>query len=244
MDTLIIGKISTKDLASWFGISYSTFRKKSTKLLEELEIFCDYEKYYGGVSVTHIYIPKYYKDMTAQVSKVYLEEVKETKNYLSTVAGMARKLIKYYPDTWGQYSQSGLEKKLRKAGNSLFGKTNLPLYRHDQQERYSGPYGYREYRWAIKVSDFNQYRFLTEDEQKAFGILLDSYHVTKEDIALKEQYDKQKLKELEEDKITKEEYILAMSHSELFPDLLDKFRDATGLSLAKATYHDIQESVF
>ncbi len=240
---LKVGKMSTKELAKWFGIAYSTFRKRSSALLEELKYFCDYEKYHGGVEIKQVYISEYVKDLTSKDSEVYLALVKESGNCLCSIAGMARKLNLLYPDTWGKLSFYAVEKRLRKAGIALFGETNLPSYR-EQEERYSGPYGYKEYCWAIKVSDLNEYRFLTEEEDKMFDILLESYNVTKKDVALKEAYDKEKLQAFKENKITKEEYILAMEHSELFPNLLSKFREQTGLTLVRSTYHEVLESAF
>lgn len=238
------GKMPTRELSEWFGIAYSTYRKKSLSLLEELKYFCDYEKYYGGVEIKHVYISKYVKNLTSKDSEVYLALVKETGNFLCSIAGMARKLILLYPDTWGKLSSYAIEKRLRKAGVALFGETNLPAYK-EQEKRYSGPYGYKEYCWAIKVSDLNEYRFLTEEEEdKIFNILLESYNITKKDIALKEEYDKDKLQAFKENKITKEEYILAMEHSELFPNLLSKFKEKTGLTLVRSTYHEVLESVF
>lgn len=244
MDELKIGKIPTKDLASWFQISYSTFRKHSSKLLLELEYFCDYEKYHGGVEIKEIYISKYIKNLASEDAETYLKLVKESPNRLCTLAGMARKLMTLYPETWGNLSESGIRARLRKVGTTMFGETNLPFYRDDQEERYSGPKGYREYTWAIKVSDLNEYRFLTEEEKKKFEILIESYNVSKQDIALKEQYDKKKLEEFKNDEITKEEYILAVENNELFPNLLSNFKKATGLTLVRATYHDINESAF
>lgn len=240
---LEVGKMATKQLALWFGISYGTFRNNSNKYLEELNYFCDYEKIYGGVMIKEVYISEYVKNLTSKDSEIYLSLVKENGNFLCSVAGMARKLNLLYPDTWGKLSSYAVEKRLRKAGIALFGKTNLPSYRK-QEERYSGPYGYKEYCWAIKVSDLNEYRFLTEEEDKIFGVLLESYNVSGKDIALKQEYDKEKLQAFKENKITKEEYILAMEHSELFPNLLSKFREQTGLTLVRSTYHEILESAF
>mgnify|MGYP003416547890 FL=1 len=36
---LKIGKMSTKELAEWFGVSYGTFRNKKQEKLKELEQF-------------------------------------------------------------------------------------------------------------------------------------------------------------------------------------------------------------
>lgn len=240
------GKMTSKELAEWFNIAYSTFRRSKQKkelLLEKLLFYCSYEQVYGGIIIKEIFIPEYDKNLNTDASKEYLTQVKESSTKLCTITGMARKLQKDYPDTWGRMSFSAVEKSLRNAGLALFGKTNLPIYR-EQEERYSGPYGYKEYCWAIKVSDLNEYRFLTEEEDKIFGILLESYNVSGKDIALKQEYDKEKLQAFKENKITKEEYILAMEHSELFPNLLSKFREQTGLTLVRSTYHEVLESAF
>ena len=165
-------------------------------------------------------------------------------NGLCSLSGMARKLISLYPEEWGKLSESTIKERLRKAGIAMFGETNLPIYRKEQEERRSGPLGYREYCWAIKISDLNEYRFLTKEEDKKFEILLESYGITQKDIAAKEQYDKEKLEEFKTNKITKEEYILAMSHSELFPNLLTRFKEITGLTLVRSTYHEVLESAF
>lgn len=240
---LEIGKMSTKELAKWFGLSYSTYRKKAKVLLEELNYFCNYEKVHGGVIIKEVFLSEYIKNLTSQDSELYLQLVKESESHLCSISGMARKLAVLYPDEWGKLSDATARRRLCKAGIALFGETNLPAYRK-QEERYSGPYGYKEYCWAIKVSDLNEYRFLTEEEDKIFGILLDSYHVSGKDIALKQEYDKEKLQAFKENKITKEEYILAMEHSELFPNLLSKFREQTGLTLVRSTYHEVLESAF
>lgn len=244
MKELVLGKIKTKELADWFGIAYSTFRKNSQKRLEELEYFCVFTRYRGGVEVSEIIFKQYIKNLASKDSEVYLQLVKESNDCLCSLAGMARKLIYLYPETWGKYSESQISKRLKKVGEAMFGKTNLPVYREDQEEKYSGPYGYKEYCWAIKIDNLNKYRFLTDEEHEKFKILLDSYNINKEDIAMKELYDKQKRNELKNGNITIEDYCLAMEHSELFPNLLSKFKEITGKTLVRATYHDILESAY
>ena len=237
--------MKSREIAEWMGLSYNTYKSNIKKYLPELDYYCNYEICYGGIEVKEIFISDYVRNLASKDSEAYLNLVRESNNGLCTISGMGRKLALLYPDTWGKRSQSNVEYRLRKAGISLFGKTNLPIYRQqDQEERYSGPYGYKEYCWAIKIDNLNKYRHLTEDELEKFKILIESYGVTKEDIALKEQYDKKKLQELKEDKITKEEYILAMEHNELFPELLSRFKELTGCTLVKATQHDIIESAF
>ena len=55
MKQLILGKIKTKELADWFGISYGTFRVEKQQKLDELKLYCNFEEVYGGVNVIEIY---------------------------------------------------------------------------------------------------------------------------------------------------------------------------------------------
>lgn len=241
MKELILGKISTQELADWFGLAYSTFRKKKKMLMPELNYFCTYTSYYGGVEVSEIYYKVYNKDLRTQDAETYLQLVKEANDNLCSLTGMACKLQFLYPDTWGKYSESQIRNRLRKVGKAMFGDTNFPS---KPEERSNGPMGYREYCWAIKEGDFNEYRFLTEEEDKIFDNLLNSYHVSSKDIALKEIVDKELKNKLLEGSISKEEYVAASSQIEFFPQLLSKFKKLTGKTLAHATYHDVLESAF
>ena len=55
MKQLKLGKIKTKELADWFGISYGSFRVVKQQKLEELKLYCDFEEIYGGVNILKIY---------------------------------------------------------------------------------------------------------------------------------------------------------------------------------------------
>ena len=55
MKRLVLGKIKTKDLADWFGISYGSFRVVKQQKLDELKLYCDFEEIYGGINITKIY---------------------------------------------------------------------------------------------------------------------------------------------------------------------------------------------
>ena len=54
-------KVSTKELADWFGIVYKTYCNQRKKRLEELKGFCDYDEVYGGVIIKKVYFDEYYK---------------------------------------------------------------------------------------------------------------------------------------------------------------------------------------
>ena len=59
---LKLGKMTTKELAEWFGISYGTFRNSKQKRFEELKEFCFFEEVYGGVQINAIINPIYIKN--------------------------------------------------------------------------------------------------------------------------------------------------------------------------------------
>ena len=54
MKELKIGKISSKELAEWFGISYDRYRKIKTAKLEELKLYAEFDEIYGGVNITKL----------------------------------------------------------------------------------------------------------------------------------------------------------------------------------------------
>lgn len=68
-------KVSSSELADWFGIAYGTYRNQRKKKLEELKDFCDYEEVYGGVIIKEVYFDEYYKyqDDENRVLKVILD---------------------------------------------------------------------------------------------------------------------------------------------------------------------------
>lgn len=240
---LHLGKMKSKEIAQWLGISYNTYKNRINKYLPELDYYCDYEVIYGGIKVNNIYIAEYVKNLTSKDSEDYLALVKQSNSGLCTIAGMARKIAVLFPDTWGRLSDSMVKKRLRQAGIALFGPTNLPTYRQ-QEEHYSGPCGYKEYTWAIKLNDFNEYRFLTEEEDKIFDNLLDSYNINSKEMALREQVEKDYKQQLIAGTLSPKEYVAKTEKIEFFPQLLSKFKALTGLTLVHATYHDVLESIF
>lgn len=48
MGILKKGKMTSKNLAAWFGISYKYYMNHRKEKLEELKSFCDYDEVYGG----------------------------------------------------------------------------------------------------------------------------------------------------------------------------------------------------
>lgn len=55
MKELRLGRVTTKELADWFGISYGSFRVCKNQKLEDLKMYCKYHEVYGGIIIDEIY---------------------------------------------------------------------------------------------------------------------------------------------------------------------------------------------
>lgn len=101
---LHLGKMTSQELAKWFGISYGSYRSRKIKeqKLEELKYFADFEEIYGGVNILDIKIPVYSKKAQLKqelLQKVFLEEWEnESHNDINTCSNVARKIQQKYGD--------------------------------------------------------------------------------------------------------------------------------------------------
>lgn len=124
MKQLMLGKIKTKDLADWFGISYGSFRVCKQQKLEELKMYCDFEEIYGGINVLKIYDNNnitYIKD-----SKKNYELVKSSfseewnSDGIDTCSNVAIKIYDKHKNELSVVSSTTYN-YVRKARNELFG---------------------------------------------------------------------------------------------------------------------------
>lgn len=233
MTRLHLGKMTGQELAEWFGVSYNgTYRKKPKEYINKLFGYCEYEQIRGGAIIKVIYKDIYCGDLAKQATQDYIEEIKNKKNKLSSVAGMARK-FREEKNEYAQLAQSSVEYQLGKAGQECFGKTNYTL-----TPEHSGVYGYRLGVWAIKIDDYNNYRYFTYEEEKLFDDIISAYYGT----------DPKKIKQLamldkafQKDEISKEEYFQQKDELKLdfFGQCIQKFREQTGLIIARVQQHEI-----
>lgn len=151
---LYLGKMTSKEIAEWLGITYNTYKKNVKKHLEKLDGFCDFEQVRGGINVKEIYISIYDKNLSKKVDTCYLKEVKQNKG-LATVSGVAEK---YGFSKW----------QVTKSRNKLFGE--MPL--NFEENIAKGMFGYRNMIWAIKLNGDNNYARLTQDEEELFNALI------------------------------------------------------------------------
>ena len=230
MKELKLGKVSSKELAEWFGIAYSTFRNTKKKRLLDLSNYCDFIENGKGIEVKEIYFPKYDKGY-AKDDEVYLREVKASNEHISSIAGMARKL-KEFDEDYSDLSLRQIERRMSNAGLRTFGVTSSIDY---------GRYGSREYVWAIKVTELNKYRHLTEEEDELFSKLLLDYYTNKDTIDLLKKSLLLDMRFAEEESMTKEEYLRINKACgyDFYQTVVRKFKEATGEQLVRGTYHEL-----
>lgn len=168
---LQLGKISTKELAKWFGIGYDTFRHKKQEKLNELKEYCLFEIVYGGIIVKDIYIEEYVNPNQSNYKTVesHVDEEWDPSGY-DTKLNVAKKIYSKHKDEL-TIQQSTTYDYVRKAANILYGPAN--------DYNTSGTIGNCWYRLCI-VDDQGNRRPLTEEEQKRRSDIRKKYCSDKE----------------------------------------------------------------
>lgn len=230
MKTLRCGKMSTKEIAQWMDVNYSTFRNNKKQKLDDLRRFCDFEQVYGGVNILQIYNPIYQKALSND-EKVFLEEIQNTGNGLSSVAGMSRKLIRYN-NNYRTLTENNVEKRMGKVNKNLFGE-----YEKNSKQAF-GRMGSRKYVYAIKISDFNKYRYLTDEEMDVFKHILKSICGKQIDKIMESMLLDEAFKNSD---MTKEEYLLKRERFDLdlFPHVLKQFKKETGKTVVRIQEYQV-----
>lgn len=227
---LKLGKMSSKELAEWFGISYTTYRRNPKKYLEKLHKYADYNTVYGGVEITCIHMSKYSKHCEAAENDLYLDEIKNCNDGLSTLSGMSNKLIRDHEE-YKDMSDRAVIRRLSFSRNFLFGNPRVDFDK--------GSAGTCEYKWAVKLDNYNSFRQLTAEEEELFNQIIANVYgeapdkVKEEALLLdiflntdmsKEEYQRQR------------EYI---GKRGLFAECLDRFYMETGYRIVRATKHSL-----
>ena len=94
---LKLGKMSTKELAEWFGISYGSFRTLKNKKLEELKNYADFKEVYGGVEIICIRKLTYNKKDN-QIRQIYEQGFEELRQPIDTVSNINNQIYEKYHD--------------------------------------------------------------------------------------------------------------------------------------------------
>lgn len=232
MKQLIIGKISSRELADWFGYSYSTYRKKKLILMERLSQYCDFEEIFGGIIIKEIYIEEYIKDFELDMQAYYEQVKKFPLNSISNIADEIKEFPRY-----SNLSKSQRERRMSQAGKLGFGET--------KEEDSRGIYGTRKYQWSIKLdkpaANGKPYRDLTAKEQQIFNEYTTAVFGKNPEVIQNLKLLDDKFKHTD---MTKEEYLnheARLAFDGTFQDVIFKFREETGLMIVRATDHDLDE---
>lgn len=232
MSELRLGKMTTRELAAWMGISYNTFKKDSEKRYEELEPYAKFKKIYGGVIIEEVYVKEYDKKGFSETHFNYINCLDQTKDGLMTVSALATLLAKknLLPR---DIREEAARKRLTQSRNYLYGKP-------EREKDGVGLIGTDRYVWAVKLSGYNNYRQMTEQERQIFSDAIDIVMTSKNEKEKLMSYGLY-LMDREEDEEVKE---IPNSNDFLkasFKKVLDLFYDKTGFRLVRATEHTSNE---
>lgn len=196
MKQLQLGKISTKDLASWFGIGYQSFRNSKEQKLEELRLYCDFDEVYGGVFVKEIYD---YSNITyTKEGKKNYDIVKSSFDEEWSASGIdtcSNVAIKIYDKHKNELTigDNTTYNYVIKARNELYGRPFMNL----------GELGSCVYIWCRKEYDEENnvvvYTEFTDEEQKIKKELMQKYFSTdvEKEIMVAEMVDHKEITEAE-----------------------------------------------
>ena len=196
MEELKLGKITLKELASWFGISYGSIRNKREKYFQELEEYANFKAgERGGVEILNIYIPVCVKkDNNYQQIKQKIPAAWD-KSGLDLKKNVAQKL---YSKEEFSIKYSTVYSYVCKASNELYGKPS---------SLEGGEIG--NCHWVLCVKDQNtgKLRWFTYEENQQKQESRAKYFNERNQEEKKKQEIRESLKlQLKKNEISKEDY--------------------------------------
>lgn len=171
---LRLGKMTSRELADWFGRSYYSYRNNIDKYLDQLAYYCEFEKIYGGVVISEIYCDAFSKNFSHDIHlDIIAYIIDHVESGITTIYQMSSAL------GYSKYA-------IRKACNFCFG----------EGLKSSGPLGSKKKVWALRTYDGPQYpesdaaymklvkyRELTDDEKFRLSQLANKYYNALDDLA-------------------------------------------------------------
>ena len=228
MKELKLGKVTSKELAEWFGIKPSSFSNMKAKKLEELKNYADFEIKNRSVYIKEIYISEYARMKHFDLVKDSLVKL-WCPNNLDTCKNVTKKLTKKYDKEELPLQESSLYNYTRASRDELFGK---PL------KNSRGTLGKCEYEWVKEVDgETNTYEALTDEERQVFQSLMKKYFGNMEEKALivEMSVKKGEIKKEEAWEVYEE---LTNMNDKSFVDFLHEAEELIGYKIVRATRID------
>ena len=228
MKELKLGKVTSKELAEWFGIKPSSFANMKAKKLEELKNYADFEIKNRSIYIKEIYISEYARMKHFDLVKDSLVEL-WCPNNLDTCKNVTKKLTKKYDKEELPLQESSLYNYTRASRDELFGK---PL------KNSRGTLGKCEYEWVKEVDgETNTYEALTDEERQTFQSLMKKYFGNMEEKALivEMSVKKGEIKKEEAWEVYEE---LTNMNDKSFVDFLHEAEELIGYKIVRATRID------
>ena len=224
---LKIGMMKTTELADWFQMSYSTFRKKKKEKLEELKDYAEYDEVYGGVKIKKILNEEYHKKENPKEIIYNAFDKEWNKDGLDSCTNVTLRIYRKYEDQLS-VAESTVYKYTIAARNEFYGK---PF-------QGGGKLGNCRYIWAKVVGTepdgTKVLELFTEEEEKIKKTLMKKYFSTdaEKEIMIAEM--------VERGELTKEEAydtLVRLKHltSEGFMAFKDKLEKNIGSKIIKGT---------
>ena len=161
---LHIGKMTSREIAEWLGISYSWYKHSRAKQLHKVEDFCRFNEFQGGIEIYEIFGPNVYdKAYTRTVDLKVLAAIgpgNETYNTYANIANIAgvtpyqaaKSAKKFFGPCFGE--------------DGLMGWRDKPRYRVEEYDIENRCYYFRDLtkeERQIMRDLFNQANQLTEE---------------------------------------------------------------------------------
>lgn len=230
---LKLGKMTSKEVAAWFGISYTYFKNHKEKKLEELKEYAEFEVVYGGINILKIIDNSAYCKTRSRDKKLINEVFDENWNEsgIDTCSNVSNKIYDKYGSQMGVELSTAYRYTLG-ARDELYGK---PFSN-------GGINGACRYLWCKREVMENGIEILTEfseEEKKIKDKLLKKYFATNEekDVWIAEMVDRGELGEAEAYRMTREIRGLNKSGFMAFKKELEQ---EIGSKIVKGTYLERQ----
>lgn len=262
-------KLTLKDLAVFFNISYSTIKHTKEKRLQLFNSFCDYHLEGKKIVIDEVIFSTYEKyqiDAYRILSYLYdrlsdaerqeqldIEERDEVNYRMNSFSGMASILKEIYSKDYGLLSDRSIITKVKRIADKYFGTTINPKKEYTFKELIEiteGIYGVKNYVWAIKLEGKNEYRALSADEIKLFNKCLKNYFFPQSEEQmldfsnyLLDLFGLPEVVDLNQVNGTDVYSALIEKYKSKFKNIIDIFKKETGYIIVRTTEYNLKRGI-